>query len=149
MSAFDIIDLAVPGLIVLLGGYLVVQLRRSREAELNYSLRKTRIALEDTENALENTIAYYKAEIHRLKTRLGEPVSDETPAATNGATGINGANGHAVGAMSDMKFKQARTAFARLYHPDRHRGDAEEKRLRSELFKEFWDELERIDRRNP
>ncbi|MEM9682262.1 MAG: hypothetical protein AAF942_03265 [Pseudomonadota bacterium] len=146
MSAFDIIALAIPGLIVLLGGYLVVQLRRSREAELNYSLRKTRIALEDTENALENTITYYKAEIRRLKTRLGEPVTEEALAGVNG---MNGTNGHGGEAMSDMKFKQARTAFARLYHPDRHRGDAEEKRLRSELFKEFWEELERIDRRNP
>ena len=50
---------------------------------------------------------------------------------------------------SDLKFKQARTAFARLYHPDRHHGDPDEKRLRSELFKEFWEELERIDRRHP
>lgn len=147
MTVFDILALAVPALIVLLGGYLVFQARRSRESELNYNLRKTRTALEDTERALENTVAYYKAEIRRLKTRLGEPVTDEAPVNGNGTHNGNGGNGHAL--PGDMKFKQARTAFARLYHPDRHHGDAEEKKLRAELFKEFWDELERIDRRNP
>lgn len=148
MTVFDILALAVPALIVLLGGYLVFQARRSRESELNYNLRKTRTALEDTEKALENTVAYYKAEIHRLKSRLGEPVSDEPP--INGmapAADVNGVGSH--GLPPDMKFKQARTAFARLYHPDRHHGDADEKKLRAELFKEFWDELERIDRRYP
>ena len=149
MTVFDILALAVPALIVLLGGYLVFQARRSRESELNYNLRKTRTALEDTEKALENTVAYDKAEIRRLKTRLGEPVTDEASASVNGNGTHNGSgrNGHALPA--DMKFKQARTAFARLYHPDRHHGDAEEKKLRAELFKEFWDELERIDRRTP
>lgn len=149
MTVFDILALAVPALIVLLGGYLVFQARRSRESELNYNLRKTRTALEDTEKALENTVAYYKAEIRRLKARLGEPMTDEASAPVNGNGNHNGngANGHAL--PSDMKFKQARTAFARLYHPDRHHGDADERKLRAELFKEFWEELERIDRRNP
>lgn len=150
MTVFDILALAVPALIVLLGGYLVFQARRSRESELNYNLRKTRTALEDTEQALENTVAHYKAEIRRLKMRLGESVADENPAPQNGfpvAPARNGSNGNTLPA--DMKFKQARTTFARLYHPDRHLGDADEKKIRAELFKEFWDELERIDRRYP
>lgn len=150
MTVFDILALAVPALIVLLGGYLVFQARRSRESELNYNLRKTRTALEDTEQALENTVAHYKAEIRRLKMRLGESVAEEKPASPNGFPGAparNGSNGNALPA--DMKFKQARTTFARLYHPDRHLGDADEKKIRAELFKEFWDELERIDRRYP
>jgi hypothetical protein len=142
MTGIDILTLAVPALIVLLGAYLVFQARRSRESELKYNLRKYRTALEDTERALENTVAHYKAEIRRLKARLGEPVTDEPPPA-------GGVNGGAVQIASDLKFKQARTAFARLYHPDRHHGDADEKRLRAEVFKEFWEELERIDRRHP
>jgi hypothetical protein len=136
MTGIDILALAVPALIVLLGAYIVYQARRSRESELSYNLRKCRIALEDTEKALDNTVNYYKAEIRRLKERLGEPVTDEAP--RNG-------NGHGA---PDLKFKQARTAFARLYHPDRMRGDGDEKRIRAELFKEFWEELERIERRN-
>jgi hypothetical protein len=136
MTGIDILALAVPALIVLLGAYIVYQARRSRESELNYNLRKCRIALEDTEKALDNTVNYYKAEIRRLKERLGEPVTDEGP--RNG-------NGHAA---PDLKFKQARTAFARMYHPDRMQGDGDEKRVRAELFKEFWEELERIERRH-
>ena len=139
MTGIDILALAVPALIVLLGAYIVYQARRSRESELSYNLRKCRIALEDTEKSLDNTVNYYKAEIRRLKERLGEPGTDELP--RNG-----GGNGHGA---TDLKFKQARTAFARLCHPDRVHGDNDEKRIRAELFKEFWDELERIDRRNP
>jgi hypothetical protein len=36
-----------------------------------------------------------------------------------------------------------------MYHPDGVQGDPDEKRIRAELFKEFWEELDRIDRRNP
>ena len=142
MTGIDLLAFAVPALIVLLGAYIVHQARRSRESELSYNLRKCRIALEDAEQALDNTVSYYKAEIHRLKQRLGEPVTDEPPVHRNGNGRVNG-NG------ADHKFKQARTAFARLYHPDRLHGDADEQRLRAELFKEFWEELERIDRRSP
>ena len=137
MSGIDLLALAVPALIVLLGAYVFYQARRSRESELSYNLRKCRIALEDAEQALENTVSYYKAEINRLKGKLGEPVGDEP------------ADGRFNGATADLKFKQARTAFARMYHPDGVRGDPDEKRIRAELFKEFWDELDRIDRRNP
>jgi len=150
MTVFDILALAVPALIVLLGGYLVFQARRTRESELNYNVRKTRTALEDTEQALENTVAHYKAEIRRLKMRLGESVAEEKPASPNGLPGAQARNGRKGNTLpADMKFKQARTTFARLYHPDRHLGDADEKKIRAELFKEFWDELERIDRRYP
>lgn len=137
MSGIDLLALAVPALIVLLGAYIFYQARRSRETELSYNLRKCRIALEDAEQALENTVSYYKAEIHRLKGRLGEPVGDDT------------AVGRVNGVAPDLKFKQARTAFARMYHPDGVQGDPDEKRIRAELFKEFWEELDRIDRRNP
>jgi len=148
MTGIDILTFAVPALVVLLGAYVFFQARRSRESELKYNLSKYRTALEDTERALENTVSHYKAEIRRLKTKLGEPLTDEAPPP---AAGVNGAaaNGARVQIASDLKFKQARTAFARLYHPDRHHGDADEKRLRAELFKEVWEELERIDRRNP
>jgi hypothetical protein len=142
VSGIDLLALAVPALIVLLGAYVFYQARRSRESELSYNLRKCKIALDDAEQALENTVSYYKAEIGRLKGRLGETVADEAPDG-------RGANGRDHGFAPDAKFKQARTAFARMYHPDGVRGDPDEKRIRAELFKEFWDELDRIDRRNP
>jgi len=148
MTGIDLLALAVPALIVLLGAYIVHQARRSRESELNYNLRKCRIALDDAEQALDNTVNYYKAEVQRLKARLGEPAGEEPPVHGSRANGSS-VNGKSHGNGSDLKFKQARTAFARLNHPDRMHGDTDEKRIRAELFKEFWEELERIDRRNP
>jgi hypothetical protein len=142
VSGIDLLALAVPALILVLGAYIFYQARRSRETELTYNLRKCRIALEDAEKALENTVSYYKAEISRLKGRLGEPATDEPLSG-------RGVNGKDHPGAPDLKFKQARTAFARMYHPDCVQGDPDEKRVRAELFKEFWEELDRIDRRNP
>lgn len=144
MTGIDIIAMTVPVMILLLGLYIVRQARRSRESELNYKLRKCQISLHDAEQALDNTVQFYKQEIRRLKARLGESV-DEAPTG-NGAHGgptNGGGRGHI-----DRKFRAAKNAFARRYHPDRIAGNAQEERLRTELFKEFWDELERIERGN-
>jgi hypothetical protein len=42
-------------------------------------------------------------------------------------------------------FALAKRAFARLCHPDRAAGDDAERRMRAELFKEYWGELQRIE----
>jgi len=44
------------------------------------------------------------------------------------------------------RFRLAKQAFARLYHPDNYVGNDEERAIRTEIFKEFWRELERIER---
>jgi len=136
MLGLDLIGLSVPLLILVLGAYVVAQARRSRESELSYKLRKSQIALHDAEQALDNTIKYYKAEISRLRARLGE--EEPPPSSGNGAGAYDG---------GDAKFRQAKKAFARMYHPDQIAGDSLEKRIRTELFKEFWEELDRIERR--
>lgn len=136
MIGLDLIGLSVPLLILVLGAYVVAQARRSRESELDYKLRKSQIALHDAEQALDNTVKYYKAEITRLRARLGEEELSPGPG--------DGSNGDRAG---ELKFRQAKKAFARLYHPDQIAGDSPEKRIRVELFKEFWEELERIERR--
>ena len=41
---------------------------------------------------------------------------------------------------------RAKQAFARLHHPDRVQADGVERVIRTEIFKEFWRELERIER---
>ena len=145
MTGIDLIAMTVPVMILLLGLYIVRQARRSRESELNYKLRKCQVSLHDAEQALDNTVQFYKQEIRRLKARLGE--SADEASVGNGANGARGgpANGDGRGHI-DHKFRAAKTAFARLYHPDRIAGNAPEERLRTELFKEFWDELERIER---
>lgn len=150
LTRTDLLALAVPVLLVLLVAYVFNQARRSREAELNDRLRKSQIALQDAEHALENTIRYYKAEIVRLKTRLGESSADAVAGddLLHSRRG-NGVTDKAGPETGEAKFRQAKNAFARLYHPDRFAGDGIEKRIRTELFKEFWNELERIERRNP
>ncbi|MGB0551596.1 MAG: hypothetical protein ACPGQV_03320 [Alphaproteobacteria bacterium] len=45
----------------------------------------------------------------------------------------------------DQKFRQAKSAFARRYHPDRVQGHESEAQIRTEVFKEFWEELQRIE----
>ena len=41
---------------------------------------------------------------------------------------------------------RVKQAFARLHHPDRVKADGIERLIRTEIFKEFWSELERIER---
>ena len=119
LSALTILLLAA------LSAYLFHQARRKREGNLSYKLRKCEIALHDAEQSLENTIYFYKEEIARLQRRLDE--AGPSPS------------------LADQKFRQAKPAFARLYHPDRQTGDDQRTRVRVEIFKEFRDELQRIE----
>jgi len=139
MTGIDLIAMTVPVMILLLGFYIVRQARRSRESELNYKLRKCQISLHDAEQALDNTVQFYKQEIRRLKAKLGEAGDDAI--AGNFANGASGGPANGAGRGSaDHKFRAAKNAFARLYHPDRSAGNAQEERLRTEMFKEFWDD---------
>ena len=108
-----------------LGAYIFHQARRNREGDLSYKLRKCEIALQDAEQSLENTIYCCKEELARLQRRLDE--AGPSPS------------------LADQKFRQAKSAFARLYHPDRQTGDDQRTRVRVEVFREFWDELQRIE----
>ena len=90
-----------------------------------FKLNQCEIDLQDAEHALSNTVDYYKVEVARLEQKLArrEPL-------TRG---------------SDEKFRRAKAAFARRYHPDRISRDGGETRIRTEVFKEFWEELQRIE----
>ncbi len=44
------------------------------------------------------------------------------------------------------RFRAAKLAFARMYHPDRGSGSELDRLIRSQVFKEFWAELERIEK---
>jgi hypothetical protein len=46
----------------------------------------------------------------------------------------------------DDRFQRAKRAFARRFHPDRLPPDAPDRRLRAALFREHWEELQRIGR---
>lgn len=47
---------------------------------------------------------------------------------------------------SDRRFQEAKRAFARRFHPDFVNAAGMERTLRIDLFKEFWGDLERIER---
>ena len=115
-------------LLLLFGVYMVHQARRRRESEMDFKLRKCEIALQDAEHALSNTVDYYESEVARLEQQLS---GRETSARG-----------------SDEKFRRAKSAFARRYHPDRISGNGEETRIRTEVFKDFWEELQRIEAGN-
>jgi chromosome segregation ATPase len=51
----------------------------------------------------------------------------------------------AITTLDDAKFVTAKREFAKLYHPNNSRFSGIEKLVRAELFKEFWEVLERID----
>jgi len=104
-------------LLLLFGVYMVHQARRRRESEMAFKLRKCEIALQDAEHALSNTVDYYKGEVARLEQQLS---GRETSARG-----------------SDEKFRRAKSAFARRYHPDRISGNGEETRIRTEIFQRF------------
>ncbi|RVT96119.1 hypothetical protein EOD42_13440 [Rhodovarius crocodyli] len=42
--------------------------------------------------------------------------------------------------------RDLRRAFARRYHPDRVAGSVVERRVKAEIFSEFWAEIERVER---
>lgn len=44
-------------------------------------------------------------------------------------------------------FGEVKRSFARLYHPDRTPHVGLERMIREQVFKEFWAEIEKIERR--
>ena len=46
---------------------------------------------------------------------------------------------------NDAKFKKFKNKFSMMYHPDRISGSNLEKLVKQEIFKEFWQEIEKIE----
>lgn len=124
--ARDLLPYAVLFILLLIAVYVYYMAFRSREAELKQALRKTEIALQDAERLLQNTAAFHAGELSRLRARLADqPASGE----------------------SGAKFREAKNAFARRFHPDVVKCGPEERKLRTMMFQEYWGVLERIDRK--
>lgn len=49
-------------------------------------------------------------------------------------------------ASDDMKFKRLKIMFSKMYHPDCITGDRFEKMIKQEIFKEFWQVIESIEK---
>ena len=48
----------------------------------------------------------------------------------------------------EYKFKQVKKMFSKMYHPDSLTGDRFEKLIKQEIFKEFWQVIESIEKNN-
>ena len=105
---------------------------RARIRELEASLAERSRQADDDVSALQTRLEGAEAEVSRLHHRL--------EVLGNGHHNDAGADNH------DHKFREARRSFARLYHPDHVPLDDSDRETRAEVFKEFWAELERIDR---
>ncbi len=125
--AGDFLSYAVLAGLLLLGAYVYFLASRSREAELKRALRKCEIALQDAERSLQVADRSHADEVRRLKAGRGR----EGAAMSSG----------------EAKLRDAKSAFARLFHPDQARGDVRELEIRAEMFKQYWVELERIENR--
>jgi transcription initiation factor TFIIIB Brf1 subunit/transcription initiation factor TFIIB len=49
---------------------------------------------------------------------------------------------------NDYKFMQVKKMFSKMYHPDSLTGDRFEKLIKQEIFKEFWQIIENIEKNN-
>ena len=47
---------------------------------------------------------------------------------------------------NDYKFKHVKKMFSKMYHPDSVSGDRFEKLIKQEIFKEFWQVIENIEK---
>lgn len=47
---------------------------------------------------------------------------------------------------NDYKFKYVKKMFSKMYHPDSLAGDRFEKLIKQEIFKEFWQVIENIEK---
>lgn len=78
---------------------------------------------------LEATLASVRAELATLQRQRGAaPPPPPPPNST------------------DTKFKRAKNAFSRRYHPNNTNLAGLERLVRAEIFKEFWEDLEQIEK---
>jgi hypothetical protein len=88
-----------------------------------------------------------RAEIVRLRVKGKQAVKERdewksralTAEATLAASGTSG--------EADTKFREIKRRFALLYHPDHHGGTAIERAVKTEIFKEFWEVIEGVEKR--
>ncbi len=94
--------------------------------------------LEDLdEDALDQHDVGY---IRRLADRLGVEAAVEA-----GGADVAPAEAVSESEPAGDRFDQAKAAFARLFDPGNLDPDAPDTALRTEIFEEFWAELERIE----
>lgn len=94
--------------------------RDARTAVLENELSRLR----ELDGIREDFANYLKGEIEALQQQL---------LAVSEANGVE-------------RFRQAKIAISRALHPNNFIGDPAQQRIRGEIFKEIWPQIERIER---
>ena len=99
--------------------------------------------------------AEFRAEIDGYLEDLGEDALDQHDVSyirrLAKRLGVEGGDADVAQAVAEAepgedRFDHAKAAFARLFDPGNLDPDAPDTALRTEIFEEFWAELERIER---
>ena len=117
---------------------------QDRLTETEHQLGRARTRIRELEEELAERIRDHDESTAALQTRL-EAVEADARRYRQHLEAI-GAGKTADVEQLDHKFREARRTFARLYHPDQVPADDSDRTIRAEVFKEFWAELDRIDR---
>jgi len=90
----------------------------------------------------------YEKQVYALQHRINdlEQRLDESRHETKEALTRRNEDGEPEEAPGDRRFRELKKRFALMFHPDHIRRDDPEKAMRSEVFKEFWAEIERIEK---
>jgi hypothetical protein len=119
------------------------------ETELNEARWRIRVMQDELQAAraeLATTVARFEADTASWRRRASEAEAFAREAHGKLREIEDLALDRLSRTAADRRFQAAKRAFARRFHPDHLRGDAAERAARMELFKEFWAELERIER---
>lgn len=117
------------------GALLLLRMPRRRGAVLVARLRGIRLRRSRAlARAAGNRAAAAAAEVRRLRAELRLLRAERDEALAR------------LASLPDDRFLRAKRAFAMRFHPDRLARDAPDRRLRAILFREHWQELQRIER---
>jgi hypothetical protein len=107
------------------------------------------VAAKEYQETLKTTVmeAVFAFEQANARAEKAEEQAEEARARALAAEMNARRAGAGKGGGGDEKFAAAKRAFARLYHPDNIRAEGLDKLIRAEIFKEYWRELEAIDKR--
>ena len=94
-------------------------------------------------NAQRRLVDAYRRRIAELERQLS---AAEAPADPADPADMADTRGRGEDAGDQRRFHAVKRAFARLYHPNNAGTAANEVVRRGEVFKEFWQELQRIER---
>ena len=104
---------------------------RIAELEAKLAEKDQSAALEARANAAETRAAEAEQALAQARSRI--EIQKDALEVTKATA--------KTGAVTDLKFREAKRAFARMFHPDSETDPAKQR-----LFAEFWPVLERIDR---